>query len=171
MVPFSPSKNNTGWHNQDSIQPLTIIGDWSFNNYKISLQTILYNTSSNIALGLYLGGPLSSSGCSSSREQQCVAAYNTNWYNYGYILFIYGNSSWELKSGLNTLSTGNINDFRLNTWFNMTLSNINGNISATLNDDNIVNNIKNTQYSNGWAGVGSSYTRSQFARFFMESME
>eukprot|EP01084_Bolivina_argentea_P189280 325542_1 len=41
VVPYSPSLNNTGWHNGDSPQPLTIIGDYNLTDYNVSVSAYI----------------------------------------------------------------------------------------------------------------------------------
>ena len=127
QVPYSPSLNHTGWHDNNAPQPLTIIGDHNLTDYTVNVSAFMvsnnqfleadeqldasWNTS-NIMVALRLGGTLQSSGCRSSpREYPCVQAMSGSFYNYGYFLQINDNGYWKLMPGAynRILIDGNLN--------------------------------------------------------------
>eukprot|EP01084_Bolivina_argentea_P194275 333299_1 len=140
FVPFSPSDNHTGWHDQNAPQPLTIIGDYNLTDLTINVDAYIisnnelqinknkisasWNTS-NIMIAVRLGGALQQNGCRGSpREYPCVQAMGGNFFDYGYFLQIDDNGYWKLMPGaLNKiLIDGNLNMDLRETWFNVSLT-------------------------------------------------
>ena len=136
VVPYSPSLNNTGWHNNNAPQPLTIIGDHNMTNYNVTVDCYIisnnqkyegteevWNTS-NVMIGLRLGGKLQVSGCRNSpREYPCVQGMGGNWFSYGYFLQINDNGYWKLMPGATNgiLIDGNLNLDLRHKWFTVNI--------------------------------------------------
>eukprot|EP01084_Bolivina_argentea_P273692 466275_1 len=177
QVKSSPSIANTGWHNQDSKQPLTIIGDYTLSNYEIYVECLfngngIHGKATNIGIGINLGGPLSKTGCGGNvREQPCVAAYNKNWYNFGYFFEFYIDGSWQLLEGINVINDGNYTIVKNNQVFSLTFGNKNGTLYGKINNNTIFNTISKQSYNNGWPGLGCGWFDCQFVKFQIQSVK
>eukprot|EP01084_Bolivina_argentea_P194273 333296_1 len=178
LVPYSPSLNGTAWI-ADAPQPLTIIGDHNITDYNIAVSaymisnnqlSVSWNTS-NIMVGVRLGGKLPNTGCGNNpREYPCVPGIGSNWFEYGYFLQINDDGYWKLMNGAgNNMIQGNLNMDLRETWFNVTLSVNDYALSASFNDNPLfkaINDSKKT-WSSGWAGLACGWQTCQFDNFAM----
>lgn len=175
----SPSQNNTGWHNSDALQPITIIGSYNLTNYTVFVEAWMpdcissgNSNSCNIVVGLRLGGALSSKGCGGApRENVCVQAIGSNWYDYGYFLQIYNNGLWKVLIGNtnSSLISGNVSQSLVNNvWFNVTFGiNDKYQVEASLNDENLFEPVMDEKqtFASGWPGLGCGWHTCQFDTF------
>jgi hypothetical protein len=185
VVPYSPSANNTGWHNKDAPQPLTIIGDYNLSNYNLSVSAFMISNNgvsdsdsawdtSNVMIAVRLGGNLSTSGCKGNpRENRCVEAKGSNWFLYGYFLQIDDNGYWKLMPGSDNpiLIDGNLNLDLRQRWFNLSLSISPGfSLSATFNQIVLFKHVVDQQnrFVSGWAGLSCGWQTCQFDNFVLK---
>eukprot|EP01084_Bolivina_argentea_P095309 171375_1 len=178
VVPYSPSLNGTAWHDDDNpSQPLTIIGDYNLTDYNLSVSAYIipskyqnlkatqWNTS-NIMIGLRLGGNLNSQGY--------VPAIGQNFLNWGYFLQINDNGKWKLMAGASnpnvSLIGGNLNMDLRRIWFNVSLCVKKYTLYATVNGEQLFNAYNDTKqrFQSGWAALSCGWQTCQFDNFVIK---
>jgi galactosylceramidase len=183
----SPSVAGVGWHNQDSIGAVSLVGSYVQTDHDVSVTARSTGDDPTaelagvdpryVALGARLGGELLTTGCEGGhglgpsgplfpREQNCVQAYADTWYDFGYYLVASDSKNeWALLAGQRTLARGALASGRHpGTWHALRLAARATRITAWV-DGALVANLSDATFARGWAAVGSGFHTAEFANF------
>lgn len=171
----SPSRNHTGWGDQDAAYPITIIGEYGLSNISVCEKFYVKHNSAFcnelFLIGLRVGGRLNAEGCGtdqeSAKERRCVEAYARSWHNYGYFLRIYASGQWALLAGNRSLVSGT--QQLQGGWHQVTLEAVGDQLSARV-DDQLLTTTSDSTWSQGWAAIGSGWHEAFFDDFSLEQI-
>ena len=178
QVLSSPSLAGVGWHNKDPPGTLSIVGEYaSMADCVVSVRARIAGSAAvNVTLAPFvavaarLGGKLSASGCTvhGPREQGCVEAYSTKWYDFGYFLVVGHDRRWALRAGNVTLAQGALPAVHAGAWQGLKLAAVGDSVTCWV-DDHLLANVTDRAYARGWAGIGSGFHLAQFANFSLSN--
>lgn len=176
-VLHSPSKNHTGWYDQDTLQPLTVIGEQTMRDVSVRVSVLIAtpDASTRYSVAVRAGGQLGDAGCGtdteSGKERNCVEAYANTWYDFGYFLHFDGTGAWSLLAGNETLKHSKA-DVTKNTvgWHELGLSVAGSRLEGSIDGQTIFSVVDHEhRWGSGWAALGSGWHEAWFDDFAMES--
>lgn len=172
----SPSSNKTGWGNQDSQYPITIIGDWNMRDYETRVRVYMPANPAivrHVSLGVRAGGLLNPSGCGSDpqsqKERRCVQAYAKTWYDFGYFFQMDARGGWIFSAGNRVLDKGNISTSTsglTGRWHEISLAATGDRFRGSW-DGVTLFDVTDKTWANGWATLGSGWHEAWFDDFSM----
>lgn len=181
-VRSSPSENHTGWWDQDSPQPLTIIGD-RVGDVSAQVDVVLPASmprTLNHSIAVRTGGTLSAEGCGTDTEsrweRRCVEAYASTWYEFGYFLrlsIVAGPSSespvvlWAFQAGPRTLIAGRLRWEALGPRFTLRLESQGSSFKGYVSGDRLFE-AEDDSWQMGWVALGSGWHTAAFDAFEMQ---
>jgi galactosylceramidase len=143
------------WERRASPSPYTLLGDLNWKNYSVSADILL----ETIDEPDYDGYALLGARCNFSPMTNAIAeCYN---------LRLFHDGRWQLRKGALILTSGVLDNFKLNTWYSVKLTladnhigvEINGNQTAGYTDDDI---------PSGHIVIGSGYNKARFDNLLVE---